>query len=90
LTYPDRAQDISLEDLRRVGNNPIEILKLLADRWTQFQNTLSKSAVLRDIVGRDIQSLVPLLEQGAAGVERLRGRFAVAGRGGSGPKRRAR
>lgn len=64
-----KAIGISLQDLARVGDDPMEMLKLLADRWVAYSDTASKSAVFTDIFGRSIGKLVPLLKDGAEGID---------------------
>lgn len=70
-----KAIGVSLEDLARVGDDPMDMLKLLADRWVAYGDTASKSAVFTDIFGRAIGKIVPLLKDGADGVEEAAAKF---------------
>lgn len=61
---------LSIEDLR--GLSPEEQFTLIADRLSQLEDATLKSAVAQQIFGRGGAQLIPLLDQGAAGIAALR------------------
>jgi hypothetical protein len=66
-----KAIGVSLEDLARVGSSPSDMLKLLADRFTAYQDNADKSAAFFDIFGKGWSRLAPALSGGAAEIDRL-------------------
>jgi hypothetical protein len=66
---------VSLQDIARVGDDPMEMLKLLADRFTEFEDGSAKSAAFFDIFGKGWAKLAPTLRGGSEEVEKLKKRF---------------
>lgn len=65
------AIGITLDDLKAKGNDPIEMLRLLADRWVAYQDGAQKSAVFTDLLGRSMQELLPWLSGGSERIDAL-------------------
>lgn len=60
---------ISVEDLSRLS--PDEQFKLIADRLSQINNPTMRAAAAMDIFGRSGTRLLPMLANGAAGIEAM-------------------
>jgi len=65
------ALGITLADLQAKGRNPLEMLKLVADRLKGFENDTVKAAVSADLFGKGWEKISPILQEGSAGIERL-------------------
>jgi len=60
---------LAIEDLQ--GLSPEEQFKLIADRLSQVADATTRAALAQQIFGRAGTRLLPLMEQGAAGMEAL-------------------
>lgn len=60
---------LKVEDIQAL--NPEQQFKLMADRLSQIQNPTARAAAALDIFGKSGTQLLPLMEQGAAGMEAL-------------------
>jgi hypothetical protein len=63
---------ISVDELR--GKSPDEVLSLVADGMKQIGTPTERAALAMDVLGRSGASLVPLLVEGADGIEAMRQR----------------
>jgi len=63
---------ISVDELR--GKSPDEVLSLVADGMKQIGSPTERAALAMDVLGRSGASLVPLLVEGADGIEAMRQR----------------
>lgn len=61
--------DISLEDIK--GLSPEQQFRLIADRIAGISDPTKKAAVSMEIFGRAGQKLIPLINEGAAGIAKL-------------------
>ena len=70
-TQVDALKDLGLtaEDFR--GLSPEKQFKLLADRISQVEDPTKKAAIAMTLFGRTGTNLLPMFEQGAAGIEAL-------------------
>lgn len=61
------AIGLSADDLK--GKNPQESLGLIADKLMAIQDPAARAAAAQDIFGRSYANLLPMLKDGAAGLE---------------------
>lgn len=59
---------ISQEDLANTGGNTDQVLKLLADAFVRTADGANKSAAMSEIAGRGFESIIPVLQNGSAGL----------------------
>lgn len=72
--YVEAFDQIGLSMAQLKGLNPEQQFKLIADRLSQVADFATRAAIAQDIFGRSGQQLLPLLEDGAAGIELLQRR----------------
>lgn len=63
---------ISAKDLAATGGGLYDVMKLVADRFRSMPDGAMKSAAATELFGRAGQDLIPVLNEGAAGVEEFR------------------
>lgn len=68
---------IAVDDLR--GLKPDAVLRLIADGMQRIPTDTERASLAMDLLGRSGARLVPLLTDGAAGIDRLRDRAAALG-----------
>lgn len=61
---------ISMDDLK--GKSPDEQFGLIVDSLADLDDIQRRNALATDIFGRGIKGLLPMLDQGAAGIEKLK------------------
>lgn len=64
---------ISQKDLSATGGDVYRVLELVAQRMSQMPDGWKKNAAATQLFGRAGAELIPVLNQGAAGLERLQG-----------------
>jgi phage-related minor tail protein len=62
---------ISLDEVRAHANDLTGLLRLLAERTSDLQPGLQRTAELHELIGRGMDRLVPLLRQGGEGFQEL-------------------
>jgi DNA-binding Xre family transcriptional regulator len=67
-----RALGVSQADLTAKGNDMYAVLSMVADKFKEMPDGIEKNALASQLFGRAGQQLIPVLDQGAAGVERFR------------------
>ena len=64
---------LSAKDVTAASGDMWKVLGLVADRFQKMPDGAHKSAIATELLGRSGQQLIPVLNQGAAGIERYRG-----------------
>jgi len=70
-TAEDALAMLALSVQQLVGLSPEEQFKLIADRIARIEDPTLKAAAAMEVFGRSGTMLLPLMEQGAAGIEAL-------------------
>jgi hypothetical protein len=71
------AIGIGLSDIQ--GKKPTEMFELIADRLHKFEDGANKVAVAQQLLGRSGSDLLPMMEGGAAGLQKMREEAEKAG-----------
>lgn len=79
VTSVFKALGISISDVE--GLKPDALFLKLAQAVSGFQDGATKSAAVQELLGRNMQTLIPLLDQGAAGFKALEDQVAGLGGG---------
>lgn len=64
---------VAVSDANGDLRNSDKVLLDIADRFVQFEDGAAKSAKAQELFGKSGEALIPLLNQGSAGINRLRG-----------------
>ena len=72
-----RAVGVSLKDLR--NGNVDEIMKKVADSFSKTADGVEKVAIANAIGGRSFAQMIPILNQGAAGLEKMNEQLKLTG-----------
>lgn len=64
-----KALGIGEEELKKASTDLEYRLRLLAEKFTQFQDTPSKTAAYMAILGRGMENLIPYFRQGGEGLD---------------------
>lgn len=73
------ALGISQADLQKTGGDMYNVLDLVASRMATMPDGFEKNAAATKLFGRAGQDLIPVLDQGSAGIERYRSEAANLG-----------
>ena len=68
---------ISEADLKAKGNDLYGVLTMVADRFKAMPDGIQKNALATEIFGRAGQQLIPILNQGAEGIERIKAQAPI-------------
>jgi hypothetical protein len=71
------AIGIGISDIQ--GKKPTEMFELIADRLHKFEDGANKVAVAQQLLGRSGSDLLPMMEGGAAGLQKMREEAEKAG-----------
>ena len=74
-----QAIGISQKDLTATGGDLFKVMELVANRFEGMPDGFTKNAVATQLFGRAGQQLIPVLNQGAAGLEELRAKAKALG-----------
>jgi hypothetical protein len=66
------ALGISEENLKQTGGDMYRVLEMVADRFAGMPDGITKNALATQLFGRAGQDLIPVLDEGAAGIESFR------------------
>lgn len=62
---------ISMADLRSKGGDLLSLLQLLIERYSELRPSLQNIGELHAVAGRQVDSMIPVLRQGAEGYQEL-------------------
>ncbi len=71
--------NISQEDLAATNGDVYKVMELVADRMSQMPDGWKKNAAAVQLFGRAGQDLIPILNEGSAGVEKFRSEAEAMG-----------
>ncbi len=66
------ALGVTEEELKRASTDLEYSMRLLADKFVEFQDTPSKTAAFIAILGRGFENLIPYLRQGGEGIDEFK------------------
>lgn len=66
-----KALNISVRDSRGALRSSVEVMKEVADRFSKMEDSAGKTALAMSIFGRAGRQMIPLLNEGAAGINKL-------------------
>lgn len=73
------ALGLSEQQVDAVGNDMYGVMALVADKFKEMPDGIQKNAIATQLFGRAGQELIPVLNQGAAGIEEYRAKAQSLG-----------
>jgi hypothetical protein len=64
--------NISQRDMKNTGGDMYRVMEMVADRFQRMPDGINKSAIATALFGRSGTELIPILNQGASGIESFR------------------
>jgi hypothetical protein len=74
-----KAVGVSAKDLTATGGDLFKVMELVAAKFQSMPDGFEKNAVATKLFGKAGQELIPILNQGAEGIEEMRGKAQAMG-----------